>query len=148
MDRVYLVNPGQKITLGDRTLTAIKPPAFDNPSTTGFYDDKSGCFSAPTVLEHSSRQFPRTQRTFPTRICGRGRCFGLQWTRRGCTKDSVALARTDGSASCSLQILSSHLPAAREMTERLLAAAAVLAAEPFVGRIRPQSRDVERDDRG
>ena len=44
MDRVYLVNPGQKITVGDRTLTAVKPPVFDNPSTTGFLDDKSGAF--------------------------------------------------------------------------------------------------------
>ncbi|MCG7755016.1 MBL fold metallo-hydrolase, partial [Flavihumibacter cheonanensis] len=38
MERVFLVNPGQDITVGDRTLTAVKPPVFDNPSTTGFYD--------------------------------------------------------------------------------------------------------------
>ena len=44
MDRVYLLNPGQKITVGDRTITGIKPPAFYNPSTTGFYDGKSGVF--------------------------------------------------------------------------------------------------------
>ena len=52
MDRVYLLNPGERIVVGDRTLTAFKPPAFDNPSTTGFHDDKSGalfssdCFGA------------------------------------------------------------------------------------------------------
>jgi flavorubredoxin len=52
MDRVHLLNPGQKITMGDRTLTAVKPPAFDNPSTTGFVDHTSGalfssdCFGA------------------------------------------------------------------------------------------------------
>ena len=50
--RVHLINPGQKITVGDRTLTAVKPPVFDNPATTGFHDDKSGalfssdCFGA------------------------------------------------------------------------------------------------------
>src|SRR5512134_863035 len=44
MDRVHLVNNGEEITLGDRTLHGIRPPAFDNPSTTGFYDDKSGVF--------------------------------------------------------------------------------------------------------
>src|SRR6202035_892669 len=44
MDRVRLVNPGQTITVGDRTLTAIKPPVFDNPSTTGFRDEESGTF--------------------------------------------------------------------------------------------------------
>ena len=52
MDRVHLVNPGQSITLSDRTLTAFTPPVFDNPVTTGFYDDKSDalisadCFGA------------------------------------------------------------------------------------------------------
>jgi hypothetical protein len=29
-----LVNPGEKVKVGDRTLTAITPPAYDNPSTT------------------------------------------------------------------------------------------------------------------
>ncbi len=52
MDRVHLVNPGQSITLGSRTLTAFRPPTFDNPSTTGFFDSSSGvlfpadCFGA------------------------------------------------------------------------------------------------------
>jgi hypothetical protein len=52
MDRVYLVNPGQTVTVGDRRLTAVRPPVFDNPITTGFVDDRSGalfssdCFGA------------------------------------------------------------------------------------------------------
>src|SRR5262249_36520833 len=47
MDRVFLLNPGQTLALDDRTLTAVKPPAYDNPITTGFYDDKSDAlFSA------------------------------------------------------------------------------------------------------
>jgi flavorubredoxin len=52
MDRVHLVNPGQSVTLGDRRLTAVKPPVFDNPITTGFVDDRTGilfssdCFGA------------------------------------------------------------------------------------------------------
>jgi flavorubredoxin len=41
MDRVNFLNPGEKMTVGDRTLTAFKPPVYDNPSTTGFYDSKS-----------------------------------------------------------------------------------------------------------
>ena len=44
MDRVHLVNPGQTIEVGDRALTAVKPPAFDNPVTTGFHDSRSGAF--------------------------------------------------------------------------------------------------------
>ncbi len=42
MDRVYLVNPGQRVTLSDRTLTAVRPPVYDNPITAGFVDDRSG----------------------------------------------------------------------------------------------------------
>jgi hypothetical protein len=52
MDRVHLVNPGQTITVGDRRLTALRPPVFDNPITTGFFDHQDGalfssdCFGA------------------------------------------------------------------------------------------------------
>ena len=47
MDRVFLINPGQTVTIGDRTLTAVKPPTFDNPITTGFHDSRTGAlFSA------------------------------------------------------------------------------------------------------
>jgi flavorubredoxin len=44
MQRVYWLNPGDSINAGDRTLTAVRPPLFDNPTTIGIYDDKSGVF--------------------------------------------------------------------------------------------------------
>jgi hypothetical protein len=53
LNRVYLLNPGQSLDAGDRRLTASRPPLFDNPATTGFYDHASGayfssdCFGAP-----------------------------------------------------------------------------------------------------
>jgi metallo-beta-lactamase superfamily protein len=53
MDRVYLLNPGQKLDLGDRTVTGYRPPLFDNPATVGLLDDKTGtlfssdCFGGP-----------------------------------------------------------------------------------------------------
>jgi Metallo-beta-lactamase superfamily len=53
LDRVFLLNPGQALDVGDRRLHAFRPPLFDNPSTTGFLDDRSGalfssdCFGAP-----------------------------------------------------------------------------------------------------
>ena len=52
-ERVYLLNPGQSLDVGDRTLTAFRPPLFDSPVTTGFVDDSTGtcvssdCFGAP-----------------------------------------------------------------------------------------------------
>ncbi|MEJ2696024.1 MAG: MBL fold metallo-hydrolase [Candidatus Sulfobium sp.] len=44
MDRVYWLNPGDSITAGDRKLTAVRPPMFDNPTTVGIYDNKSEAF--------------------------------------------------------------------------------------------------------
>ncbi|MFD9405871.1 MBL fold metallo-hydrolase [Streptomyces sp. NPDC059989] len=47
MDRLYFLNPGQSLDVGDRTLHAFRPPLFDNPATVGFYDDRSHtCFSS------------------------------------------------------------------------------------------------------
>jgi hypothetical protein len=53
LNRVYLLNPGQSLDVGDRQLTGFRPPLFDNPATVGVYDNKSGvcfssdCFGAP-----------------------------------------------------------------------------------------------------
>jgi glyoxylase-like metal-dependent hydrolase (beta-lactamase superfamily II) len=53
LDRVYLLNPGQALDVGDRTLRAFRPPLFDSPATTGFIDGKTGamfssdCFGGP-----------------------------------------------------------------------------------------------------
>ena len=47
LDRVYLLNPGQSLDLGDRVLHGFRPPLFDNPATVGFYDEASRiCFSS------------------------------------------------------------------------------------------------------
>jgi hypothetical protein len=53
MNRVHLLNPGQRLDLGDRTVTGYRPPLFDNPATVGVFDDKTGtlfasdCFGGP-----------------------------------------------------------------------------------------------------
>jgi hypothetical protein len=52
-DRIYLLNPGQSLELGDRQLTGFRPPLFDNPATVGVFDTSTGvalssdCFGAP-----------------------------------------------------------------------------------------------------
>ena len=50
MDRVIWLNPGGSISVGDRKLTAIRPPLFDNPTTIGIYDDKSEAFFSADFL--------------------------------------------------------------------------------------------------
>lgn len=138
MDRVYLLNPGQELRVGDRTLSAVKPPTFDNPATTGFFDSKSralfssDCFGA--VLE----EVPQSAADLAEEDLQRGQVL---WA----TVDAPWLHKVDRarfakeldrirSMEPSL-ILSSHLPAAPgRMTERLLASLeAVPGAEPFVG---------------
>jgi hypothetical protein len=53
MDRIYLLNPGQSLDVGDRHLTGFRPPLFDNPATVGVLDTSTGvslssdCFGAP-----------------------------------------------------------------------------------------------------
>ena len=63
LDRVYLLNPGQSLDVGDRMLTGFRPPLFDNPATVGVYDHKSGvcfssdCFGAPlSSSEHAGSE--------------------------------------------------------------------------------------------
>ena len=57
LDRLFLLNPGQALDVGDRRLHCFRPPLFDNPSTTGFLDDRTGvlfssdCFGAPMPSE-------------------------------------------------------------------------------------------------
>jgi flavorubredoxin len=51
-ERFQLVNPGDSVDLGDRTLTAHWVPLFDQPETMGFFDERtrvlysSDCFGA------------------------------------------------------------------------------------------------------
>ena len=44
MNRVHWLNSGESIEMGDRRLTAVRPPIFDNPTTIGVYDNKSEAF--------------------------------------------------------------------------------------------------------
>ena len=42
--RMRWVNPGQSFDAGDRTLTALRPPIFDSPTTRGLFDSKTGVY--------------------------------------------------------------------------------------------------------
>ncbi|HTU38557.1 MAG TPA: MBL fold metallo-hydrolase [Acidimicrobiales bacterium] len=139
MDRVYLVNPGQSVDVGDRTLTAVRPPAFDNPITAGLHDDRSGilfssdCFGA--LLED---EVPERAEDVSADALRAGQTF---WA----TVDSSWLHAVDRATFASelgriralepTMVLSSHLPAAQGSSlERLLGALADVPDAPaFVG---------------
>lgn len=47
VERAFLLNPGQRLELGERQLEAVVPPAYDAPETTGLYDTRArALFSA------------------------------------------------------------------------------------------------------
>jgi flavorubredoxin len=138
MDRVYLVNPGQSVDVGDRTLTAVRPPAFDNPITTGLRDDRSGIFFSSDCFGALLDEVPESAEDVPAEALHQGQVF---WA----AADSSWLHTVDRSVFASeldrvralepTMVLSSHLPAAQgSSVERLLGAlAAVPDAPAFVG---------------
>src|SRR5580658_6121591 len=124
MDRVYLVNPGQTVEVGDRTLTAVRPPAFDNPITTGLMDGRSGIFYSSDCFGALLDEVPESTEDLSDEALREGQVF---WA----TVDSSWLHNVDRAAFASeldriralgpTMVLSSHLPAAPgSSTERLL----------------------------
>jgi flavorubredoxin len=43
-NRLRLLNDGETLDVGDRRLTALRPPLFDSPSTRGLWDAKTGVY--------------------------------------------------------------------------------------------------------
>jgi flavorubredoxin len=137
LDRVHLLNPGETLTVGDRTLHAIRPPSFDNPATTGFYEERSGVlFSSDCFGALVTRPLRNAAELSPTELRD-GQTF---WA----TLDAPWLHKADVGAFAKeldvvrrmepTMILSSHLPAARgDMTNRILGnLAEAQSAPPFV----------------
>lgn len=138
MDRVYLVNPGQSVDVGDRTLTAVRPPAFDNPITMGLRDDRSGILFSSDCFGALLADVPERAEDLSEEELHQGQVF---WA----TVDSSWLHSVDRSAFASAldrvraleptMVLSSHLPAAQGASlGRLLGALAEVPDAPaFVG---------------
>jgi flavorubredoxin len=144
MDRVYFLNPGQSIDVGDRTLTAARPPSFDAAETTGFHESRNNaffcadCFGALMSEPAASTDDMRW---------GDLRDGLIKWA----TVDAPWLHMVDAAVfektldrvrDLSPEfVLSNHLPASRGIAGRLLdCLAEVPGADPFVG---PDQRELE-----
>jgi flavorubredoxin len=46
LERVYFLNDGESLDIGDRTITAIRPPLYDSSATRGFWDPKNELYFA------------------------------------------------------------------------------------------------------
>ncbi|HTL24366.1 MAG TPA: MBL fold metallo-hydrolase, partial [Mycobacteriales bacterium] len=140
-DRVFLLNPGQTLDLGDRTIKAFRPPVFDSPATTGFHDSRTGscftsdCFGAPVATAETAdvedvRDIPvddlvAAQRLWVT--------VDSPWVA-GVDRDRFAASLEPLRALDPAVVLSTHLPPARRAMPALLDMLdSAPDAEPFVG---------------
>jgi flavorubredoxin len=138
MDRVYLVNPGQSVTVGDRRLTAVRPPVFDNPITTGFIDDRSGVLFSSDCFGALLPEVPEDASDLDTDVLRAGQVhwatIDSPWVHR-VDRDAFGLALDQVRAIEPTMVCSSHLPPAPgAMLDVLLGSLAMAPdADPFVG---------------
>ena len=122
LSRVSLIEPGSEIDLGDRRLVPLKPPYYDAPETTGFFDTKSRVlFSADAF--GALLESPETEAAAIAPDALRDGMLG--WA----AIDAPWLATADGGKFGRLlrnierldptAIVSGHLPVARGVTGRL-----------------------------
>lgn len=46
LDRVHALSIGDQVDVGDRMLRAVRPPTYDNPMSTGIYDERTSTLFA------------------------------------------------------------------------------------------------------
>ena len=140
LPRLYFLNPGQSLDLGDRRVTAFRPPLFDNPATVGLFDHSSGtcfssdCFGAPLASEEAA--LADDVSVAGDELADRQALWTSIDSPWVATADAALFAPTlepirefDPSL-----ILSTHLPPAAGRTAEFLAhAAQAPGLQPFVG---------------
>ena len=79
LDRCRFLNDGERLDIGDRTLSAIRPPLFDNPTTRGVFDSHTGLYwsvdTFATPIPRPALRGPRRHRPAPA---GAGRVGALR----------------------------------------------------------------------
>lgn len=137
-DRIYLLNPGQTLDVGDRRLVVAKPPVYDAPETTMLFDGStrtlfsSDCFGAigasPDVASANDVPAAALREGAVTWLSIDSPWIGS--VRRDALRDACAELQ----ALSPETILSSHLAPARNLTDQLVGnVLAATEAAPFVG---------------
>jgi ODP family beta lactamase len=138
MDRVYLINPGQSITVGGRRLTAVRPPVFDNPITTGFFDDSTRTLFSSDCLGALLAEIPESAADVSAGELREGQVrwvtIDSSWVH-DVDRDSFGAGLDRFRSIAPDLVLSSHLPPAPgAMFDTLVDALALApAADRFVG---------------
>jgi hypothetical protein len=138
LERVHLINPGQSIVVGDRTLTAVRPPVFDNPITTGFVDRSTGSLFSSDCFGALLGGIPESAADIPS---GELRDGQVRWTTidsswvHDVDRDVFRATLESFRAIAPERVFSSHLPPAPgAMLDALVDALALTPmADRFVG---------------
>jgi flavorubredoxin len=136
-DRVYFLNPGQSLDVGDRKLVCSRPPTFDSPATTSLFDTKSRCLFSSDSFGALLQAPAEEAYAIPAAALRDGQVL---WA----TVDAPWLHKVDPSkfaetlkeirALDPTVVLSAHLPPARAMLPRLLETLALTpGSAPFAG---------------
>ena len=136
MQRVIWLNSGDSITVGDRKLTAVRPPLFDNPTTLGVYDSKSAAFFSADCF---GAIIPAPARNVDDVAAGDLAQGMISWAsadspwvhlvETGVFRQTLDTIRK----MAPKMIFSAHLPPARGKTEQLLELLAMVPdSTPFV----------------
>ncbi|HLL62626.1 MAG TPA: MBL fold metallo-hydrolase [Propionibacteriaceae bacterium] len=140
VDRVYLLNPGQGLDVGDRKLHAFRPPLFDSPATVGFFDDRSqivfssDCFGAPVAtlelaVATDAREVPADELRGGQLLWA---AVDSPWIHNIDTDRYLETVRAVQAFGPEL-ILSSHLPPAADTASMFDTVVEAPNATPFVG---------------
>lgn len=136
LDRVHALQIGSTIDVGDRTLHAIRPPVFDNPTSTGIHDPSTGTlFIVDTFGAILTGVVENAADLTESELVGgmtAWTAFDSPWTHL--VDRSLFGAVLDGVRKLgATNVLSSHLPPAVGQTDALLKILeSVPDAEPFV----------------
>jgi hypothetical protein len=137
LDRVYLLNPGQQLDVGDRRLRALAPPTFDAPETTALFDGRTHTLFSADSFGALMAEPVETANAMKAGALVEGMIGWasvdapwLQMIDAGLYRQRLDTIRALGAK----QVLSSHLPPAIDMTDTLLAnVERALSAPAFVG---------------
>lgn len=136
-ERAWLMNPGQSLDVGDRTLTALVPPTFDAPETTALFDGRTRTlFSADSFgavlpdMHEDAAQIDANMLRDGMRLWTSVDAPWLQWIGTGELRHAMDRLRALDPAL----VLGSHLPPAAGLADRLFQHLAGFAGTPgFVG---------------
>jgi flavorubredoxin len=136
MHRVYWLNSGDSISVGDRKLTAVRPPLFDNPTTIGIYDNKSEAFFSADCFGAIIPSPARNSDDIPEGDLAQGM---ISWASADSPWVRIVEPSAFGQALDRIRqiapkmIFSAHLPPAQGKIEQLLELLArVPSSPPFV----------------